>query len=59
MGRDPVVNTHVPSANIYSFVQMSKLADKDVDKDIKEEKEIDGLLDPKTPEGGDWERRQQ
>lgn len=54
-----MVNTHVPSANIYSFVQMSKLADKDVDKDIKEEKEIDGLLDPKTPEGGDWERRQQ
>ncbi|KAH8152461.1 uncharacterized protein LAJ45_03301 [Morchella importuna] len=35
--------------------EMSKLADKDVDKDIKEEKEIDGLLDPKTPEGGDWE----
>lgn len=59
MGRDPVVNTHVPSVNIYSFVQMSKLADKDANKNTeeKEEEEMDGLLDPKTPEGGDWERR--
>ncbi|KAH0610468.1 uncharacterized protein H6S33_011995 [Morchella sextelata] len=30
--------------------EMSKLVDKDI-----EEEEIDSLLDPKTPEGGDWE----
>lgn len=38
---------------------MSKLADKDANKNTeeKEEEEMDGLLDPKTPEGGDWERR--